>query len=886
MKISLIYPLLSKNRSKIDENKQYWPPLGLAYIASVLEKKGHIVQIIDRDYILRNNKFNFYKADAVTLDLIIGFGSQVLGFSATTPNISDVDCFSNKVKKLKPDITIVLGGPHCTGEPEETLRNCLGIDLVVRGEGEMSMLDIANEKNIMDIAGLSYRNEEREIISNADRPLIESLDDLPLPARHLLHMDYYTRPSRFISRNLSLKTTHVFTTRGCPYNCCYCAGPLMGRRKVRYHSAQRVVSEIEHLINNYFIEAVYFADDMFLSSKKRAEEIIGLFIQRGISKKIVWMAQLNPNVVDAEFLMMMKKAGCIHVEYGFESGSQRILDLMNKRTNIENNNRVARLTRKCGLRFQGNFIVGYPGETETDFNKTVTFIKQACPNNVSLNLFMALPGTEIYRKLKEEGRLIPNWDDIGNPEAPFVNYADMPKSRFEKLFFITKLKVVLPINLIHFLKDNISHPVRLIYVIFTQFRSVLFRIVKAVSELQRINKKVKKDPKILFITYHAASNPIMDSQGFSYIRGLAKKMMRFYFLTFETRDTIRESRSFLEQLGFPYEWKYLYYHKKPRFFLTGFDIFCGMLSVFYVIKKAKIDIIHARGVIPAFIAFLPAKLFKVKFFFDSRGLLADKYVGGGLIKYNSLSYKVMRLGEEIVLKNSNYFTVETYRHAEVIKNNYNGLISKMNVIPCCVDTAKFDYSLYTQEKITPESLKLVYLGKAGTWYLVEEMFDFFTVMQKRLRTAHFSFLTQEKPDYICSIVKRKQIGKQYITVYKPQRPEIPKLLAGFHAGIFFINPYKRYNSSPIKYAEYLASGLPVIINSGIGDTAEITEKERVGVVLKDPSLKEYERAVDELINLLQEGDSLRLRCRSTAQKYFSLNDGIEKYLDIYNMLLR
>jgi anaerobic magnesium-protoporphyrin IX monomethyl ester cyclase len=361
--------------------------------------------------------------------------------------------------------------------------------MLVRGEGEMVMLDIANEVNLSEIGSLTYKKTDEDIISNSDRPLIEPLDSLPFPARHLLDMDYYTRPSRFISRNLSLRATHIFTARGCPYKCRYCAGPLMGRGRVRYHSPQRVVLEIEDLIDRYSVEAIYFAEDMFLSNKKRALEMADLFIERNIHKKIVWIAQVNPNAVDEELLSKIREAGCIHVEYGFESGSQRVLDLMNKKTNVARNKDVALLTRNNRLRFQGNFIVGYPGETEDDFNKTVSFIKKVRPNRISLNIFMPLPGTEIYERLKKENKLLPDWDNLGNPEAPFINYANMSVSHFERLYFKAKLKVVLPINLINFIKDNIRHPVRLLYVILTQFRSVIRRLFKAVAGLRRIKKE-------------------------------------------------------------------------------------------------------------------------------------------------------------------------------------------------------------------------------------------------------------------------------------------------------------------------------------------------------------------------------------------------------------
>lgn len=492
MNISLVYPLLSKNRSRIDENKQYWPPLGLAYIAAVLRKNGHAVQILDRDLILRKNRLDFDKTDQITLALIKDFDTEIVGFSATTPNVSDVNAFSKKVKKENPGITTVIGGPHCAGEPVVTLEMCSGIDMLVRGEGEMVMRDIANDIPVNSIGSLTYKKPDGSIISNPDRHLIESLDSLPFPARELLDMNSYTRPSRFISRNLSMRTTHIFTARGCPYNCHYCAGPLTGQRIVRYHSPERVVSEIEELIKKYAIEAIYFAEDMFLSSKMRAIEMMTLFMERRLHKKIVWMAQISPKVADMELLAIMKEAGCVHVEYGFESGSQRIVDIMNKKTNVERNKEVAIITRKAGLRFQGNFIIGYPGETEEDFNKTISFIKYTRPNNIAVNLFMPLPGTEIYKRLKDAGRLLHEWDDLGNIETPHLNYADMPPPIFQKLYFNTKLKVILPINLLHFIRDNIRHPLRLLYVLSTQFKSVLTRAVKAVIDLQKIEKASRK----------------------------------------------------------------------------------------------------------------------------------------------------------------------------------------------------------------------------------------------------------------------------------------------------------------------------------------------------------------------------------------------------------
>lgn len=217
------------------------------------------------------------------------------------------------------------------------------------------------------------------------------------------------------------------------------------------------------------MEAVYFAEDMFLSNKERALKLLDLFVENSINKKIVWMAQLSTKAASADLLALMKKADCIHVEYGFESGSQRVLDLMNKKTTVEQNYMAAALTRKLAIRFQGNFIVGYPGETESDFRETIKFIKKVKPDQVLVNMFMPLPGTRIYNKLKAEGRLLPEWDDIGNQEASQLNYADMPSARFEEIYLKARFTVIIPLNLWHFMLSNLSHKVFL-YNFYSVFR--------------------------------------------------------------------------------------------------------------------------------------------------------------------------------------------------------------------------------------------------------------------------------------------------------------------------------------------------------------------------------------------------------------------------------
>lgn len=492
MKILLIYPLLSRKRAMVDENKQFWPPLGLAYIASVLEENGHAVRILDRDVTLRKNDMDFDASDDIMLEDVRTFKPDIVGISVTTPNMPDVAHISGLIKRSFSRIMIAAGGPHVTGEPVLTLKEVPDIDVAMRGEGEYIFLKLAQGEKPDAVRGISYR-KDGEILSNPDGDLISDIDSLPLPARHLLDMKFYTRPSRFTSRNLSLRTTSIFTARGCPYRCNFCAGPLVFNGKVRFHSPGRVIREIEELVSKYDIEALYFAEDMFLSSKKRAEELLGLFIDKGINKRVKWIAQAKASIITEDLLGLMKRAGCVGVEYGFESGSQRILDLMNKRQKIEESLKAAELTRKARLRFQANIITGFPGERREDFIETLKFIKKIKPNMIGFNIFMPLPGTSSYDKLKSEGRQLPRWEDIGDQEASQANYADMPEGMFERLYLEARLKVILPINLKNFIVDNSRHPVRLVKVGLTQFGGLLTKTLRMISRASYLKDKDKAD---------------------------------------------------------------------------------------------------------------------------------------------------------------------------------------------------------------------------------------------------------------------------------------------------------------------------------------------------------------------------------------------------------
>lgn len=902
MNIFLIYPLLSRKRALIDENKQFWPPLGLAYIAGVLEKNAHRVEILDRDVVLRKSGLDFDRMDAITVKGLKAFEPAIVGISVTTPNMPDVIYVSKLIKESYPEAVVVLGGPHVTGEPVLSLQEVPYADAVARGEGEFTMLDIASGKNFNEINGLTFRDGDT-IVSNPDREPIPDIDELPLPARHLLDMKFYARPSRFTGRNLNLKTTSIFTARGCPYRCNFCAGPLSFSGKVRFHSPERVAAEIEELVSRYSIEALYFAEDMFLSSRKRAEDILGLFIKNGINKKVRWIAQAKANIITEDLLRLMKEAGCVGVEYGFESGSQRMLELMNKKLKVEESVRAADLTRNSGLRFQANIIVGYPGEREEDFKKTMEFVKRIRPNMVGFNIFMPLPGTPSYCALKKEGVELPKWEDIGDPEAPQGNFADMPKEVFEKLYLEARLKVILPMNLRAFLSDNIRNPFRMLKIGLTQFKGVIIKTARSIGKLRAINtgkKGSSKSARVLFLSYNGLLEPILPSQGVPYLKGLAKNGYKFILLTYEKKkdldnagkDKIREIRDELASHGI--EWLYLVYHKNPPLLSTLFDLARGAIHVFGIIKSKDIDIVHVRGITPGMIMILLHGLTRVRVLFDMRGLLAEEYVGGGLWRENSLPFKLVNIAERRLLEIADAVTTLTKKHFDLNKSLgcLQDRIIPMDVIPCCVDTSKFTCDENAKEDIKSQmgfagKFILMYPGKIGTFYFLDEMLSFYKEMALSIPNSTFLILTNDSPDMVLEKARAAGVDTANIKiVHGIKFDDIPEYYKIADAGIFFINPYKKIGSSPIKMGEFLASGVPVIINPGVGDTEELVRDNRVGVIVNNFRTEDYKSAIRELLKLKDEGEILKRRCADTARKYLSLEKGIEKYLKVYDNLCR
>jgi anaerobic magnesium-protoporphyrin IX monomethyl ester cyclase len=357
-------------------------PIGLSYLAGVLEHNGHEVQILD----LLVSKYSKEKIK----DKIEKYQPDIVGTTSVTMGYHLASDTLRYCKSLNKDIITIVGGPHVTFTARETLAEAPWIDIVVRGEGEMTMLDIVNGKKLADIDGIAYRDKSDGIKLNRERSLIEDLNVLPLPARHLFPL------SRYHALNTSCT---LVTSRGCPFNCIFCVGSRMGGRRIRYRDPKLVLDEIEHCLSLGFKE-IATTDDLITINQKHLYAILDGIAERDL--KFKWHAFSRVDTVNREMLQRMKQAGCVGILYGVESGNQQILDKIKKKITLEKIKEAVKMTLDAGIPVQNSFVLGLPGETKETLNQTIEFA-------ISLNTFFGLhvlspfPGTEIREKADEYG---------------------------------------------------------------------------------------------------------------------------------------------------------------------------------------------------------------------------------------------------------------------------------------------------------------------------------------------------------------------------------------------------------------------------------------------------------------------------------------------------
>ena len=402
-----------------DDERQAMPPLGLAYIAAVLEREGHEVYVLDcvvEGFNTLASLPDGRRRHGVTFrtieNRIAELQPVIVGVSclfSAQAQVSHEVCAL--VKQVNPRVLTVMGGAHPSALPRETLADA-NVDVVVIGEGETAMLRIVRATQNGQFPpnqteGMAFRagNGTGEIVVNALAAKIEDLDSLPLPARHLLPMEkYFVHRAPHGSVVKRHPVTNLITSRGCPAQCSFCSIHNVWGRRFRYHSAQRVIAEIESLINEYCVREVQFEDDNLTLHKQRTLDICRGIIERKLD--ITWS---TPNGVaayalDERLLATMREAGCHHITLGVESGNQETLKhIIGKPLRLEKVRPIVEACRRLGLGVSAFFVIGFPGETRAAIRDTVDFALSLDVD--TLNFFTATPypGTRLYQECVEQG---------------------------------------------------------------------------------------------------------------------------------------------------------------------------------------------------------------------------------------------------------------------------------------------------------------------------------------------------------------------------------------------------------------------------------------------------------------------------------------------------
>ena len=374
-------------------------PLNLAYLAAYLRNKIKCeIKILDCEmqgmgyaeiekYITKNTP-------------------DVIGITTLTPPMKHVIKMVEIAKKINPKIFTVLGGIHPTALPEKTLIETKA-DFVIFGEGEITFYELVkkikeNNLHLEKIHGLCFKDKTGKIIKNKGRSYIKNLDELPFPARDLFELSkYYSAPTKKVSDEKT--ATPILTSRGCAFECVHCISNLLWSRMVRFRSVKNVILEIEECKNKYGIREFNILDDTFTLNKNRLIEFCESVIKKNLD--IYWICFSRVNTIDEEMVKIMKRAGCKKISFGLESGSQKILDLMNKNATLEMAEKAINAVRKNGIEAHASFMLGNLGETKKTINDTIKFAKKFDFDNVTFIITAPLPGTRLYEIAKEKGHI-------------------------------------------------------------------------------------------------------------------------------------------------------------------------------------------------------------------------------------------------------------------------------------------------------------------------------------------------------------------------------------------------------------------------------------------------------------------------------------------------
>jgi radical SAM superfamily enzyme YgiQ (UPF0313 family) len=387
------------------------PPLGLCHLASVCRQNRFGTAIIDAGALGLSHERTVREA--------LKREPPAVGITASTVSIASAARVADIIKQQSSSTCVIIGGPHISAVPLATMERYTSFDIGVFGEGERTIVEliqaIAAESPVSGIPGVLYRRGD-DIVQNQKRRPITNLDDLPMPAWDLLpELKRFYRPVSLSYHQLP--STSLVTSRGCSGKCTFCDRTVFGN-VCRGFSAEYLFEMIQELYFKYEIRDILFDDDNFVMFKPRLAEFCELLLTSDLD--LSWACNARVDLVDMETLTLMARAGCWQIAYGVESGSQEILDVLNKGINLEQINRAITMTRKAGIKTKGFFMIGSPRETPETISDTIRFMLELPLDDFQATFFTPLPGCDLFETIQDYGRLEEDWSKMNMWYPVFV----------------------------------------------------------------------------------------------------------------------------------------------------------------------------------------------------------------------------------------------------------------------------------------------------------------------------------------------------------------------------------------------------------------------------------------------------------------------------------
>jgi glycosyltransferase involved in cell wall biosynthesis len=408
---------------------------------------------------------------------------------------------------------------------------------------------------------------------------------------------------------------------------------------------------------------------------------------------------------------------------------------------------------------------------------------------------------------------------------------------------------------------------------------------------------MKNTIKVLYVSYDGMTDPLGQSQVIPYLVELTKRGCEIHVLSAEKKQVFTERTDYISELlqSSGMFWHPIFYTKKPPVLSTVKDVFKIISSAKKLHREFNFDIVHCRSYIAAFAGLALKKKFNVKFLFDMRGFYADERVDGNLWPQSNPVYKAVyrffKRKEKRFFTMADYTISLTYAGRDIIHSNFGFPQISIEVIPCCADLNHFDYHKTDIDKvdilrnelgIEKADFVLSYLGSVGTWYMPDEMMQFFKILKQKYQSAKFLFITRDEASIIYDAARNNNVATEDIIIRAANREEVPNLIALSNASMFFIKPvFSKKASSPTKLAELLGMGIPVICNANVGDIDKFVPENNLGIMISEMNEKGYSKAVEEIDNLLKIDPE---HLRKVSQNLFSLETGTDRYFGVYKKL--